>query len=153
MQLFIMRHGEASYDAPTDDERELTDRGEGVVRYVAEQHRQDLADIDVILHSPLVRARQTAELVAKSARLSCSLEEVLFLRPETSPQKLADELAKRSEQNFLLVSHQPFVSRILDWLTGSAPGRHPMTTASIAKLECEISAENLAELLWLHHPH
>ncbi|MFL0798344.1 MAG: phosphohistidine phosphatase SixA [Cellvibrionaceae bacterium] len=152
MQLFVMRHGEASYDAPTDDERELTERGVGIVCIVAEQHKQELASVDVILHSPLVRARQTAEFVAQSAELSCPMEEVSFLRPETSPQKLADELAKRSEKTILLVSHQPFVSRVLDWLTGSGVGFHPMTTASIAKLECDIPAENLAELHWLHHP-
>lgn len=147
-----MRHGEASFDAPSDDERQLTSRGKLIVRDVAQNHLEDLSHVETIVHSPLVRAQQTASIVADCIGRDIPMEISPLLRPESAPQRLAEALNQRAEGTLLLVTHQPFVSYWLDWLEGAESGKHSMTTASLACLDLDIVAEGLATLNWLHHP-
>lgn len=69
MRLYIVRHGiavdRADPAATTDEERWLTDEGKAKTRLVALGLQALGVEIDAIFSSPLVRARQTAEVLAK----------------------------------------------------------------------------------------
>src|SRR5213079_877540 len=67
MKLCFLRHGEAdwpNWDKP-DDERPLTERGRKEMKRVAKFFQRLTFSADAILTSPLPRASQTAEIVAK----------------------------------------------------------------------------------------
>jgi len=68
-ELFLIRHGiaEARGDAwPDDNKRPLTERGITRMRKSARALAKLGMTIDVVLTSPLVRTRQTAEIVASA---------------------------------------------------------------------------------------
>src|ERR1017187_8054270 len=96
MKLHLVRHGTASSVAPTDAERELTSDGREEARIAGAA----LAELDVsasyILSSPLVRARQTAEIVAEALKLNkddvALLDELAINTPPASLLKAPSSL-------------------------------------------------------------
>ena len=156
MQLYILRHGEAGMQAPSDAARELTARGEEQTAALVGVLNQQGWQFDLALVSPYKRAQQTAAIVleniehANPARENCEL-----ITPEGNADSVIEMLAERSENTLLLVSHQPFVSDLINLLVnghGHGRNRHafpPMQTSSIAALTMDVVAPGCAELQWL----
>lgn len=123
MKLYVMRHGPAEDHAPSgrDDDRALTGAGRERVLAVAEK----LLAIDEaprsIVTSPLVRAVQTAEIVAV-AIYSNSRRGDVEVRREMGPGgdvlALAEELARSGRKRVMLVGHEPGLSAAMGALVG-----------------------------------
>ncbi|KTT42489.1 phosphohistidine phosphatase, partial [Pseudomonas oryzihabitans] len=79
MKLWLLRHGEAEARAPSDELRELTVAGRAAVLRSAAQ-LQD-ADLQLILASPYVRARQTAVLVQQHLAWAGELHTAAWATP------------------------------------------------------------------------
>ena len=78
MKLYLVRHAHAVSDAE-DPARPLSPRGREVALSMGRWLRGNAAvDIEEVWHSPLVRARETAELVVEGARLKARLREADF---------------------------------------------------------------------------
>jgi phosphohistidine phosphatase len=112
MEIYLLRHGKAgerSSKYPDDDKRPLTKEGIEEMRREASGLRKIVTDFDVILTSPLTRAFQTAEIVAKAYRHK--LEICNELSPETFSTKLLKRLESyKNKQRVLLVGHEPDLS-------------------------------------------
>jgi phosphohistidine phosphatase len=126
-ELYLIRHGiaEERGDAwPDDTKRPLTDQGMSRLRRSARGLvRVDVA-IDVILTSPLVRTRQTAEIVASALSPRPAIVNVDSLAPGGAPSALAAELEKHARRpHILLVGHEPGIGELAAWLVGM---RHPI---------------------------
>jgi phosphohistidine phosphatase len=120
MNLYLMRHGIAvAADQPgmgPDSERPLTPKGVKRMRRVARGLRRLGISFDTILTSPLVRARQTAEIVAETFGLEGRLEEISELAPEKSVDQLIAGLTRFHErEDLLLVGHNPLLIRALSF--------------------------------------
>lgn len=136
MKLWVLRHGEAASQAPTDAQRELT--GNGTREVLASAGHLMGQTLDAVLASPYVRAQQTAALVHDALRLQVPVTTVPWLTPDSQPQQVGAELAKLGLSNVLLVSHQPLVGTLISLLVhGSVQQPEPMQTASLAILEGE----------------
>ncbi|HJV64994.1 MAG TPA: histidine phosphatase family protein [Geomonas sp.] len=110
MIIHIVRHAEAvdrSEDIP-EEHRYLTPRGRNRFRKAAKALRKTGAAPDVILTSPLVRAVQTADLLAEALRYKGELLVAPLLSPGFRPQKL-DRLLKLypDAKELVLVGHEP----------------------------------------------
>ncbi|WP_313278924.1 phosphohistidine phosphatase SixA [Stutzerimonas balearica] len=150
MRLWLLRHGEAEPRARTDAERSLTPHGRDEVTQSA-AHLQG-RPLQAILASPYLRAQQTAELVRQALGFAAPIETVNWLTPDTDLRDAMLYLDRRSEQELLLVTHQPFVGALGGWLvTGSRGDALPMGTASLAELEAEQLAAGLMSLASLRH--
>jgi len=133
MKLFLLRHAEAHYGGP-DFDRELTERGRESVREVARLVNGGIQlDIDVIWHSPLVRARQTAELFREAAGLDVELEEVRGLRPMDDPAAIAGRVAEQT-RNVLLVGHNPHMEGLVAHVIGASAMSVPVNVAKTSFL-------------------
>ncbi|GAB3473786.1 phosphohistidine phosphatase SixA [Azotobacter salinestris] len=151
MKLWLLRHGEAEPHARTDAERELTRHGRKEVHQAA-LHLIG-RPLRTILCSPYVRARQTAELVEDLLDGGLHLQVADWLTPDDDPRQVLDLLAERSEEELLLVSHQPFVGALAGLLIhGHLQDPVPMQTASLAELEGELPLAGAMYLRALHHP-
>lgn len=151
MKLWLLRHGEAEPRARTDAERNLTETGRQEVE-VSARHLQG-EQLDVILVSPYQRAQQTADVARQVLGFSGPVETVPWLTPEADPKDAMLYLDRRSEQNLLLVTHQPFVGALGGLLvSGNRDSPLPMATASLARLEGEHIAAGLFRLEDLRHP-
>lgn len=151
MKLWLLRHGEAEPHARTDAERELTRHGRKEVHQAA-LHLIG-RPLRTILCSPYVRARQTAELVEDLLDGGPHLQVVDWLTPDDDPRQVLDRLAERSEEELLLVSHQPFVGALAGLLIhGHLQDPVPMQTASLVELDGELPLAGAMYLRALHHP-
>lgn len=147
MKFFALRHGKAG-DGYPDELRELTERGRGDVSDVVARHKDELKNVSLILHSPLVRAQQTAEIVFRQLESSPRVEESPLIRPGSNVEMFADYLASAAEE-ILICTHNPFVAELVHYLSGK-PGLMP--TAAMAALEITNASRSSAQLLWLETP-
>lgn len=111
LQLYLVRHAIAAPrgdDWPVDAERPLTPEGMTRMRRAARGLSAFGVRLDVILTSPLVRARQTADILAGAFAPPPPVVSVDALAPGGTPAGVLAELAKhaRNEQ-IALVGHEP----------------------------------------------
>jgi phosphohistidine phosphatase len=150
MELYFLRHGEAEPAAPggTDDARQLTDRGRQETLVVAQALHRAGVRPEVILTSPFLRARQTGEALEEVFGVSARVEE--RLRSGCTLGDIQDVLADRPEARFVLVGHEPDVSRMVGRLIGDA--RVKMQTSCLARVEAEQVEPGGGTLIWLLSP-
>lgn len=149
MKLWILRHGEAEAHAPSDAERNLTEHGRGeVLRSAAHLIGQP---ISAIIASPYVRAQQTAQLVRDALGFVPDIRTVPWLTPEGNPLRVLEKLD--TDDNVLLVSHQPLVGNLISFLQhGHQRQPEPMHTASLAELEGDFPLAGLMSLVGVKNP-
>jgi len=160
MNLFILRHGIAAEpDAPgikTDAERPLVAKGEQRLRAAAAAMKKMGLSFDVIISSPYLRAKQTAEIVAKHFKLQKKLEFSDDLIPGGNPQALIRQLngLKPAPENILLIGHEPYLSRFIALLSSGSPAATiEMKKGGLCKLEVEeLEYGHCATLAWLLTP-
>ena len=151
MRLYILRHGEAPFDAANDAQRSLTDNGKAATQAIAEQNKTSLEEVGAICCSPLLRARQTAGIVKPFTSDNAHLIIHQALTPESSPEAVVDFLQTIDEASVLLVSHMPLVSELVAWFPNRYPGPH-FPTSDLACLELFSVARGCGELQWLRAP-
>ncbi len=129
MILYIVRHAIAvprGTSGIKDDERALTEEGiEKMVR--ASKGLVSLGYIpEIILSSPLIRARQTAEILVKTFGKGVELEIIPALAPSGSRQKLYGEIGMRAKkhQSLMLVGHQPSLGEIAGEIAWGSAEHH-----------------------------
>ena len=112
MFLYLMRHGIAvdrlDPRCPPDPERPLTDRGAARTRRAAAGLRASGVAPEVVLTSPYVRARQTAEIAAEELGVPAKrIVEVDALVPDGEPDELWAVLRQSGRESVLCVGHAP----------------------------------------------
>lgn len=150
MNIYLLRHGQAG-DAAVDSERNLTPHGTKEVRQSCEGLARILpAPIDIILHSPLVRAVQTAEIAESVFQPVRGLQFCDALRPDGDFQLLSDRLASCPDvSEVMLVGHQPLLGELISHvLLGEVRIEFPLKTAGMAALELQRLGER-GRLRWL----
>ncbi len=120
MNIYIFRHGLAENKAEspdrTDEGRRLTKEGEEQVRWVCDRAKELGLEPTVILASPLVRARQTAELAQKQLH-AAEVREDASLSPEAKVEEVYRSLAKlKAKDSVVLVTHLPLLGHLLESL-------------------------------------
>ena len=112
MRVFLVRHAEAAPGQP-DELRRLTAAGRDAARALGER----LADEHptAVVSSPLLRARETADLIARACKLEATTDDSL------APGATADTLRAATTDKgvtVIAVGHQPDCSEIVFELTG-----------------------------------
>ena len=160
MNLYILRHGIAVESGTPgyerDADRPLTPEGERKLGQIAEAMQQLELSFDVILSSPYLRARQTAEIVAEALNARKKLELSDALTPGGSTRKLVEYLNRLDPvpENVLLVGHEPYLSGLVSLL---AAGSESTFVALKKGGLCRIAIESLKHgrcgfLMWLLTP-
>ena len=122
MEILLVRHGHAVDDAPGigDAGRWLSARGRKVTRRVARWLAKNKKRRPVLIWtSPLVRAAQTAEILAAAAKYKGEIRALAELSPGRDPGDLLKLLAEeRCEGPLALVGHEPSMSVLAKALVG-----------------------------------
>ena len=150
MDVWLLRHAAAGERAASgrDQDRELTAEGLARARAVARGLAALEPGILRIWTSPFLRARQTAEPVAESLRLSERLAVCRALEPGRDPQEVLLELEAEDCASVLLVGHEPNLGALLGRLvTGDAGVAIPLKKAGVARVEWEGGVGTLRALL------
>jgi len=160
MQLFLLRHGIAvergTRGFEDDPARPLTPKGRRQLRKSIGAMKKLERDFDLILSSPVLRAKQTAEIVAAGLKLKKRLKFSNALAPGGSAGILIRQLEreKPAPEKLLLVGHEPDLSQLISLLvTGGPHLEMDFKKGGWCKLEVEkLRAGKCATLLWLLTP-
>ena len=123
LELYLIRHGIAAARGeqyPDDSKRPLT--GRGIARL--KKHAKALEDLgigfDLIIASPLVRARQTADVIAESLKVKPPVATADALAPAGTPAAVIQEIAKHARKaRVALVGHEPNMGELAARLIGA----------------------------------
>ncbi|HEY6176365.1 MAG TPA: phosphohistidine phosphatase SixA [Kofleriaceae bacterium] len=137
MQVFLIRHAEAAQEtlAMRDPHRHLTPTGRGQARDLGDRLRWHDCTPTHIWSSPLVRAIQTAELVASGLGCDIAVETLPALAPDENPRTVASALAALPhDATVLLVGHEPGLSAVGALLVGQ-PEFASLAKAQAARID------------------
>jgi phosphohistidine phosphatase len=156
MQLLVVRHAIAfereEWDGD-DAKRPLTDEGRKKMKQGAAGLKRSVEAIDVLASSPLVRAQQTAEILARA--YDVSIKTVPALAPGQPASALARWLEGESRRNVVtIVGHEPGLSSVVSWLlTGSDSPILEMKKGGVCLLDMSSGVgPGTASLLWALWP-
>jgi len=160
MELYLLRHaiavqrGTEGYDH--DSDRPLTPKGAKKMRRIAQGMLALELSFDIILSSPYLRAKETAEIVAAVFHEQKQLKFTDNLAATANEEDLVKELKKEytSFNSILLVGHEPFLSSLVSKLIAGVD-----TVAITLKKGglCKLTVESMtfgrcATLEWLLAP-
>jgi phosphohistidine phosphatase len=130
MQLYLVRHADATPGNP-DELRPLSDEGHEQARELGERLRDDGVAPDVILTSPLLRARQTGEALARATGSTAEADE--RLAPGATAEQVREAVSGRGE-HVVVVGHQPDCGRVAATLRGGEEPRFPPAGMAVIQL-------------------
>ncbi len=122
MLLYLLRHANADVPARSDSERWLSDKGVLQAKHVGRFCQRMGFKPEILLSSPLVRARQTAEHFA--TEISADAPEIAdFLATGMEPEAALTGLQAYAQfESVMIVGHQPDFSMLIAHLTGMLDG-------------------------------
>jgi phosphohistidine phosphatase len=156
MEIYLVRHGiaEEGGEGTRDDSRALTEKGRRRFRKAARAFGRLGRKLDLILTSPLVRAVQTAEILAGETRYGAVavLEE---LDPKFDADAVRDAVAKRAAktETVALVGHEPQLSLVLAALSGVPQADLDFKKGAIVRIDVEsVAGGKPADARWWLKP-
>ena len=154
MRVYFLRHGVAAErdEWPgVDFDRPLTDEGrERMARQAKVMAKLSLA-LDVIVTSPLVRAKQTSAIVAQGLKVRDGFVEDERLGLDFDASRLAGVLKEyRGANAVMLVGHEPSMSETIGHLIGGA--RIDLKKGALACVDVPDPSSLEGELVWLIPP-
>lgn len=164
MQVVLFRHGIAedresfALSGSPDCDRPLTDKGTRRTRRAAAGLLRVLSAPDIVGTSPYVRARQTADIVARvceEAGRAPERDTIDAMQPGGDPQKICRWLVERpAGDTAVLVGHEPDLSGFMAWLTvGKADGFARFKKSGACLIELPAGpARGSGELQWVLPP-
>lgn len=132
--LLLLRHAKSSWKdaALADFERPLNDRGRKAAGLIGKFIAKQDVNIDLVISSPAVRARETIDLVLRAAKRSPELrfDQRVY---EASPTRLLEITSQIEDdrKSVMLVGHNPGMEELLALLVGV---EQHMPTASLARV-------------------
>ncbi|MGD0079336.1 MAG: phosphohistidine phosphatase SixA [Methanoregula sp.] len=158
MDLFILRHGKAgqSSEDPDDSERALTGPGREEIRDIARWMRRERLRFGVIASSPLIRASETAGIVARIL----DRKDRLVIWDELAPGGDPDTICYRAAQSgkettVLIVGHEPDLSGLVGRIISQSGGPASLVIAKggLAKIRnFSFDSQPSGNLQWLLTP-
>lgn len=155
-ELYLVRHAiaaERGDEWPDDTKRPLTERG--ISRFkdvVAGLVLIDVA-IDEIFTSPLVRAKQTADLLAAGLDSKPSVKLLEALAPGHAPSTVMSQLAKAAKRRRIaLVGHEPDLGELAAHIIG-AQRALPFRKGGVCRIDIEgLTSRRAGALVWFAPP-
>jgi phosphohistidine phosphatase len=157
LEVWLMRHGDAADPdtAARDEDRALTERGRHQVTALGAWLKERAPTPDIILHSPLRRARETAHALAEGLAGGVPVLEDRALAPGMRAGGLLGALERQGHARVVCVGHQPDIGDCLSgWLGGGhasiAPGTLAVVTFSGAATVGNGTLRGFLNPLWFH---
>ena len=156
MDLLVLRHGEAGRRSPlpSDSKRSLTAEGQQEIVDLSNGLKSLDVKFNHILTSPLLRAKNTAEIVAKSLKFKGKIEEIDALKPEGNKLEFYSILSKLEQDSVILVvGHEPYLSIMISEAISQSDCRINLKKAGLARIRVLSTIPKIkGELRWLLTP-
>lgn len=156
MQIYLLRHGIAEDPRPgqADADRALTAEGVKRLREILKRARTASVAPTVVVTSPYLRARQTAELAADILDYAGKLAPSSKLTPMASPADTWSEVRTfRREPSLLLVGHEPHMSSFTAFLLGTPELRIDFKKGAMVRIDLlDLGVQPRGVLKWMMAP-
>jgi phosphohistidine phosphatase len=154
--LYLVRHAiaaERGDEWPDDSKRPLTEAGINRFKEAVEGLAWLDVGIDEIFTSPLVRAKQTATLLAHGLGNKTSVKTLDALAPGHSPRQVMNELSRTAKRHRIaLVGHEPGLGELAAHLLGS-PRALPFKKGGVCHVTIQgLTSRRPGELVWFLPP-
>lgn len=156
LALYLIRHGiaaERGDQYPDDSKRPLTSDGIAALRKEVKALDALGEGFDHIVTSPLVRAKQTADVFVQHLDVKPSVTTSDALAPAGSPAGVVQEIVKHAKKGRIaLVGHEPNLGELAARLIGS---RSPLVfkKGGICRIDFEVlPPKGAGQLRWLATP-
>ena len=155
-ELYLVRHAIAAdrgEDWPDDDKRPLTARGVARFKESVEGMRKLGVEVDEIFTSPLIRARQTAELMASGLPGKPIIRTIDALAPGHTPGSVMAQLARSAKRRRIaLVGHEPGLGELAAHLIGAGRAL-PFKKGGACRVDVEsLTSRRPGALSWFVQP-
>jgi len=155
-EIYLVRHAiaaERGDDWPDDSKRPLTERGMSRFKESVGGLKELDAVIDEIFTSPLVRARQTADLLAAGVNGRPSVKLLDALAPGTPSATVMAQLAKAAKRRRIaLVGHEPDLGELAAYLVGARRAL-PFKKGGICRIDlAALTSKSAGTLVWFVTP-
>ncbi len=140
MHLYCVRHGEAN-SADVDPQRGLTDKGKSDVTKVAQFLKQRDLHLSHILHSPKLRAVQTAQLFAEHLGIT-QVDECDSILDEDADLEAILGVINTLHENTMIVGHLPFMAKLISALVINNEDYFPIVNYPPGAVVCLDHYEN-----------
>ena len=151
MEIYVLRHGIAEEGAAghPDSERRLTPEGKDKLRTILAGARKAGVKPAVVLSSPYVRAKETAEIARQELKLSGAIQETSALTPMEHAEKVWTEVrAHQDAAQLLVVGHEPLLSALIAYLIGG--GAIDLKKGALARVDvASLGPRPQGALIWL----
>lgn len=156
LELYLIRHGVAAErgdEYPDDSKRPLTSDGIARLRKEAKGLDEFGVAFDQILTSPLLRAKQTADVFADVMKGKPALAVVDALTPAGTPAAVIQELGRHMRKaRIALVGHEPNMGELAAYLIG-AKVPLPFKKGAICRIDFSVfPPKGKGELVWFVPP-
>jgi len=157
MELYLLRHAVAvrrGTEGYSDDRRPLTKEGIGKMVLAAEGISKIVSGIDLIVTSPLIRASETAIIVADVLKCRDKIVECKELLPGVPVASLFMSLSKyKNKARLLLVGHEPELGEITASLLGLETPVIHFKKGAIARIDIpQMVGQGQGKLIWYFPP-
>ena len=156
LELYLIRHGiaaERGDEYPDDSKRPLTSEGIAALRKEAKALDTLAVSFDHIITSPLVRAKQTADVFVQHLKVKPSLSTSDALAPAGSHAGVVQDVVKHAKKGRIaLVGHEPNLGELAARLIGS---RTPLVfkKGGICRIDFEVlPPKGAGQLRWFITP-
>jgi len=141
MDLYLIRHADAKPlgddGIRSDEERPLTDKGRDQSKTLAAILQKKGVQLGLVVSSPLLRARQTAEgMLSHWKNTPPALTECDEVSPGGKPRKLSRFLRGQPAEAIAVVGHIPGIVEYAAWLIGSKKAQLDLAKAGVAHIVC-----------------
>lgn len=153
-QLYVVRHAvaeDASADV-ADHDRRLTKKGRKAFARLVRMLEAAGMEVDLIATSPLVRTRETAELLAAELHNEPRIEVVDALAPGSDWQALVEWTVQQGAGRVAWIGHAPCVGRLVGLTIGDGSAAIRMQKGAVASVRLDDGPGQPGELVWLATP-
>lgn len=155
MRVILVRHGDADAEIPEgleDDARALTARARQALPAHFAQLVPHIGKPNLILMSPLVRAVQTATILAQALGWEGPLKTHRGLFPDGPVGAIEALLGAHPGETIVLVGHQPSMGSAAAHFLGMASFPRPVTPGTVIGIERPDDQPSAARLLFYGTP-
>ena len=155
-ELYLVRHAvaaERGSEWPDDTKRPLTERGIARFKEVVKGIRRLDVTIDEIFTSPLLRAKQTAELLAAGLEGKPAIKILDALAPGHTSSAVMTNLARVAKRRKVaLVGHEPELGELAAYLIGAGRAL-PFKKGGVCRIDVgSLTSKRAASLVWFFPP-
>jgi len=158
MKVYLIRHADAvplgERGVTEDAERPLSEKGRQQARAVGAEFQERGLHVDLLLTSPLLRARQTGEHMLQAWSGGAPEVRLCYeLAPGGKSRNLARFFRDLGVEDVALVGHEPDLGRFAGWLIGSKKAEITFAKAGVAFIPCDDGPrKGSGRLAWLVTP-